>query len=27
LLSLGFLDARRTMPGEHSLNVVATRAG
>jgi SAM-dependent methyltransferase len=26
LLSLGFLDARRTMPGEHSLNVVATRA-
>jgi SAM-dependent methyltransferase len=27
LLSLGFVDAKRTMPEEHSLNVVATRAG
>jgi hypothetical protein len=27
LLSLGFVDVKRTMPEEHSLNVVATRAG
>ena len=27
LLSLGFVDVKRTMPEEHSLNVLATRAG